>query len=38
MLKQSSCGVSLSENIQDPSGHRPVQPAVGDASSAGGLD
>jgi len=35
---QSSCGVSFSEDIQDPAGRGPVQPAVGDPASAGGLD
>jgi len=35
---QSGCGVSLSGGIQDPPRHGPVQPAVGDPASAGGLD
>ena len=30
--------VSLSGDIQDPAGQGPVQPAVGDPASAGGLD
>jgi len=30
---QGGCG-----DIQDPSGQGPVQPAVGDPASAGGLD
>jgi len=29
---------SFSGDIQDPPGQGPVQPAVGDAASAGGLD
>ena len=35
---QGGCGVSFSGDIQDPPGHGAVQPAVGDAASAGGLD
>jgi len=35
---QGCCGVSFSEDIQDLSGRNPVQPAVGDPASAGGLD
>jgi len=35
---QGGCGVSFSGDIQDPSGQVPVQPAVGDPASAGGLD
>ena len=31
-------GVSFSGHIQDPPGQGPVQPAVGDPASAGGLD
>jgi len=31
-------GVSFSGDIQDPPGRGPVQPAVGDPASAGGLD
>ena len=32
------CGFSFSGDIQDPPGQGPVQPAVGDPASAGGLD
>jgi len=35
---QGGCGVSFSGDIQDPPGQGPVQPAVGDSASAGGLD
>ena len=35
---QRDCGVSFSGDIQDLPGHSPVQPAVGDPASAGGLD
>ena len=35
---QGGCGVSSSGDIQDPPGQGPVQPAVGDPASAGGLD
>jgi len=35
---QGGCGVSFSGDIQDPPGHGPEQPAVGDPTSAGGLD
>jgi len=35
---QGGCGVSFSGDIQAPSGQGPVQPAVGDPASAGGLD
>jgi len=35
---QGGCGVSFSGDIQDPSGQGPVQPAVGDPASVGGLD
>ena len=35
---QGGCGFSLSGDIQDPPGRGSVQPAVGDAASAGGLD
>jgi len=37
-FSQGGCGVSLSGDIQDPPGRSPVQPAVGDPASAGGLD
>jgi len=35
---QGGCGVSFSGGIQDPPGCSPVQPALGDPASAGGLD
>ena len=35
---QGGCGVSFSGDIQDPPGQGPVQAAVGDPASAGGLD
>jgi len=35
---QRDCGVSFSGDIQDPPGQGPLQPAVGDPASAGGLD
>ena len=35
---QGGYGVSFSGDIQDPPGQGPVQPAVGDPASAGGLD
>ena len=35
---QGGCGVSFSGDTQDPPGRGPVQPAVGDPASAGGLD
>ena len=35
---QGGCGVSSSRDIQDPPGQGPVQRAVGDPASAGGLD
>ena len=35
---QGGCGVSSSGDIPDPPGQGPVQPAVGDPASAGGLD
>ena len=38
MQNLSGCGVSFSEDIQDPPGQGPLQPSVGDPASAGGLD
>jgi len=35
---QGGCGFSFSGDTQDPPGQGPVQPAVGDPASAGGLD
>ena len=35
---QGGGGVSFSGDIQNPPGQGPVQPAVGDRASAGGLD
>jgi len=35
---QGGCGVSFSGDIPDPPGQGPVQAAVGDPASAGGLD
>ena len=35
---QGRCGVSFSGDIQGSPGQGPVQPAVGDPTSAGGLD
>ena len=35
---QGGCGVSFSGDIQDLPGQGPLQPAVGDPASAGGLD
>ena len=35
---QGGCGVSLSGDIQTQPGRGPVQPALGDPASAGGLD
>jgi len=35
---QGGCGFSFSGDIQDPAGQGPLQPAVGDPASAGGLD
>ena len=35
-VAQGGCGVSFSGDIQDPPGHSPVQPALGDPASAGG--
>jgi len=37
-VAQGSCGFCFSGDIQDPPGPGPVQPAVGDSASAGGLD
>jgi len=37
-VAQRCCGVSFSGDIQDPSRQGPVQPALGDPASAGGLD
>jgi len=36
-VAQRGCGVSFSGGIQDPPGPGPVQPAVGDPASAGGV-
>lgn len=35
---QGGCGVSLSEDIQNPPGLDPVSPAPGDTAWQGGLD
>ena len=35
---QGGCGVSFSGDTQDQPGQGPVQPALGDPASAGGLD
>ena len=35
---QGGCGVSFSGDIPDPPGQGPVQPALGDPASAGGVD
>ena len=35
---QGGCGVSFSEHIPAPPGQGPVQPALGDPASAGGVD
>ena len=35
---QGGCGVSFSGDIPDLPGQGPVQPALGDPASAGGLD
>ena len=35
---QGGCGFCFSRDIQDPPGQGPVQPALGDPASAGGLD
>jgi len=37
-VAQGACGVSFSEDIQDPPGQGSVHPAVGDPALAGGLD
>jgi len=37
-VAQGGCGVSFSGDIQNPPGCGPVQPALGDPASAGGLD
>jgi len=37
-VAQGGCGVFFSGDIQDPHGQGPVQPAVGDPASVGGLD
>jgi len=37
-MNEVSLGVSLSGDIQDQPGQGPVQPALGDPASAGGLD
>jgi len=37
-VAQGGCGVSFSGDIQDLPGQAPLQPAVGDPASAGGLD
>ena len=37
-LEQATPGGWISGDIQDPPGRGPVQPAVGDPASAGGLD
>ena len=37
LAAQGGCGVSFSGDIQNPPGQGPVQPAVGDPASAGGL-
>jgi len=37
-VAQGGFGFSFSGDIQDPPGQGPVQPAVGDPASAGGLD
>jgi len=35
---KGGCRVSFSGDIQDPPGQGPVQPALGDPASAGGVD
>jgi len=37
-VAQGGCGFSFSGDVQNPPGQGPVQPAVGDPASAGGLD
>jgi len=37
-VAQRGCGVSFAEDAQNLPGQGPVQPAVGDPASAGGLD
>jgi len=37
-VAQGGCGVSFSGDIQNLPGQGPVQPAIGDPASAGGLD
>jgi len=37
-VAQGGCGFSFSGDIQDPPGHGPVQPALGNRALAGGLD
>ena len=37
-VAQRGCRASFSESIQNPPGRGPVQPAVGDPDSSGGLD
>ena len=36
-VAQGVCGVCFTGEIQNPAGRGPVQPAVGDPASAGGL-
>jgi len=38
ILSDFFLNISFSGDIQDPPGQGPVQPAVGDPASAGGLD
>jgi len=37
-VAQRGCGISFFGGIQDPTGRGPVQPALSDPASAGGLD
>ena len=37
-VAQRGCGVSFSRDTQNPPGQGPVQPAVGDPASSGGMD